>query len=328
MNRDRDFFPTLSNFLAFLSHLIRLFCGKLKGLQALSRRQRLKLQALREITRLGPSTKKEIISRLQAEISEHNNVPTFFQNYLLMLFAKGKDAWSPRSALMASRYLRRSAERFITWQRRQSLVAELNGEPIRGTELGLRQLIYSQGVGTVFRWRGIPCFKSIYDIAIYAMLIDELRPGTIIELGSGVGGSALFFADLCTAVGLTTQVVSIDTGDVEVTDSRIAFIQSDCRDWLEAMAKSKPNFQRPCLVVEDFHGDLTSCFADIDAILEVGDYLFIEDSHGKQNRIAELIADRPYLIDSKYTDFFGINCTSAVNGIFVKGTDASATTSS
>jgi hypothetical protein len=37
-----------------------------------------------------------------------------------------------------------------------------------------------------------------------------------------------------------------------------------------------------------------------------------------------VMADRPYLIDSKYTDFFGVNCTSAVNSIFVKNTGASA----
>ena len=60
------------------------------------------------------------------------------------------------------------------------------------------------GAGTTFSWRGVPCFKASYDIAIYAMLIDELRPGTIVELGAGAGGSSLFFADLCAAAGLAT----------------------------------------------------------------------------------------------------------------------------
>jgi hypothetical protein len=53
-------------------------------------------------------------------------------------------------------------------------------------------------------------------------------------------------------------------------------------------------------------------------ILDVGDYLVIEDSYTKQNRISEMIVGQRYLIDSKYTDFFGINCTSAVNSIFLK----------
>jgi cephalosporin hydroxylase len=172
--------------------------------------------------------------------------------------------------------------------------------------------------------RGVPCFKTSYDIAIYAMLIDELQPRTIIELGSGAGGSALLFADLCTSVGLTTRVISIDEVAGKIVDSRIDFIRSDCADWLEAAAKSKRDFRRPCLLVEDFHDDLVKFFEHIDLILDVGDYLVIEDSFPKQNRISEVVADRSYLIDSKYTDFFGINCTSAVNSIFLKNTDTSA----
>jgi cephalosporin hydroxylase len=314
MNGDGDFVRSLSEFLAlhteqssgYLNYLIKSF---LRG--AVGRSD------------LEPSVRSEVISRLQTEIEAHNDVPSNLENYLLKI-AK-QDLWPPHAAAMASRYLRRrSSERFITWQRRQQLIAELDGEPIRGTELGFRQVLYSQGAGTAFRWRDVPCFKTTYDIAIYAMLIDELHPRTIIELGSGAGGSALLFADLCTSAGLTTQVISIDKAVGKIVDSRIAFIRSDCSDWLEATAKSKRNFRRPCLLVEDFHGDLVGFFEYIDLILDVGDYLVIEDSFPKQNPIAEVIADRPYLIDSKYTDFFGINCTSAVNSIFFKNTDTSA----
>lgn len=271
---------------------------------------------------LEPSDKEEIVNRIKAEIEAHNDVPSNLENYLLKI---GKqEVWPPHVTAIASRYLRRqSSERFVAWQRRQHVIGELDEEPIRGTELGFRQALYSQGAGTAFRWRGLPCFKTNYDIAIYAMLIDELRPRTIIELGSGTGGSALLFADLCTSAGLTTQVISVDNVVVKTVDSRIAFIRSDCSDWLEAMVRSKRRFRRPCLLVEDFHGDLAGFFKYVDLILDLGDYLVIEDSFPKQNRISEVIADRPYLIDSKYTDFFGINCTSAVNSIFLKATGTS-----
>jgi hypothetical protein len=125
-------------------------------------------------------------------------------------------------------------------------------------------------------------------------------------------------------MGLTTQILSIDKAAAEVSDPRITFVQSDCVEWLAAAAKSKPEFPRPCLLIEDFHGDLAGFFNDIDLVLENGDYLVVEDSFPKQQRISEVIRDRPYLVDSKYTDFFGINCTSAVNSIFVKNTDKSA----
>jgi cephalosporin hydroxylase len=270
-----------------------------------------------------PVAKDEIRTRLSAEMEAHNNVPSFLENYLLTRLKQ--DTWPPQASLMATLYLRRQAgERFVTWQRRQQLVAEMGEELIRGTELGFRQLHYGQGAGTVFRWRGVPCFKTNCDLAIYTMLIDELKPGTIIELGSGTGGSALLFADLCASMGLATQVISIDRAAAEISDPRITFVQSDCSTWLEATAKSKPDFPRPYLLVEDFHGDLPGCFEYIDLILQVGDYLVIEDSSSKQKQVSVVSAGRPYFVDSKYTDFFGTNCTTAVNSIFVKDTDTSA----
>jgi cephalosporin hydroxylase len=308
MNGDRDFVRSLSNFLALhteqsAGYLNSLISSFMRGAPARSNIDR--------------SEKDKIMSQMTADMEGIKDVPTFLQNYLHDYLSQ--DVWPPQAAFLASLYLRRrSGERFISWRQRQQFIAELDGELVRGTELGFRHLLYSQGAGAVFRWRGIPCFKTVYDVAIYAMLIDELRPGTIIELGSGSGGSALFLADLCTSAGLTTQIMSIDTAIAEVSDPRVAFIRSDCAAWLDATAKSKPDFPRPCLMIEDFHGDLPGFFGNIDAILEAGDYLFVEDSAAKQNRISQLIADRPYLIDAKYTDFFGINCTSALNSRFVK----------
>jgi cephalosporin hydroxylase len=313
MNGDRDFVRALSEFLAlhteqsagYFSHLIESF-----------------LQGPRGRPNLETVAKERIASRLKTEMEAYDNVPSFLQNYLLTHLAHGE--WPSQAAFVATRYLKRhSGDRFITWQQRQGQVADLNGEPIRGTELGFRQMLYSQGAGPVFSWRGAPCFKSNYDLAIYAMLIDELQPRTIIELGSGAGGSSLLFADLCSSMGLTTQILSIDKAVAEVSDPRITFVQSDCVEWLETTAKSKLEFPRPCLLIEDFHGDLAGFFANIDLVLENGDYLVIEDSFPKQQRISEVIQSRPYLVDSKYTDFFGVNCTSAVNSIFVKNNGSS-----
>ena len=98
----------------------------------------------------------------------------------------------------------------------------------------------------------------------------------------------------------------------------MTFIQSDCAGWLEATARSSSELPRPCLLVEDFHGELSGFFEHIDSILKAGDYLVIEDSNPKQSAIAQTVAGLPYAVDTKYTDFFGINCTSAINSIFVK----------
>ena len=310
MNGEREFARALADYLAlhteqpssYLSHLIHSF-----------------LRGVHEHPRLEPQDKNELSKRLKAEMEGNGDVPDFLQNYLLTHLERGE--WPPQALFLASRYLRRQPrERFATWPQRRQFVAELDGEPIRGTELGYRQMLYSQGAEAVFRWRGVPCFKSSYDIAIYAMLIEELRPANIIELGSGSGGSALLFADLCASIGIATKIISVDNTIAKVADSRIEFVQADCRAWLKATAESKQTLGKPCLLIEDFHSDLTGFIADLDALLEAGDYLVIEDSYPKQTQISTAIAGRPYFVDVKYTDFFGINCTSAVNSIFVKQT--------
>jgi len=306
MNADMDFVRSLADFLAvhteqssgYFKHLIKSFLRGATGR-----------------ARLEPSVKDEVIARLRAEVD--NDVPSFLQSYLLRQLEN--NACPPEAIFVALQYLRRpSRERLVSWQRRQQLIAELAGEAVPGTELGFRQMLYSQGAATAFRWHGVPCFKSCNDIATYAMLIDELRPGSIIELGSGAGGSALLFADLCASAGLTTEITSVDIEVAAVSDPRISFVRCDCSAWLQTTAQSGQTFRRPCLLIEDFHDDLAGFFESIDSILDSGDYLVIEDSSTKQNQIAKVIAGRPYLVDTKYTDFFGVNCSSAMNSIFVK----------
>jgi cephalosporin hydroxylase len=309
MESDRNFAPILSRFLAlhtnesaeYLKYLIELF-----------------MQGAAPRTYPELSVKDEIARRLTTEMEAQSNVPSFLHYYLQRRLTQ--DDWPPQAAFVASRYLRRRVDdRFVSWQQRQQHVAELAHEPVPGSELGHAQLLYSQGAGPAFRWRGIACFKTVYDLAIYAMLMDELRPATIIELGSGAGGSALLFADLCTSIGLSPRIISVDKEAVqEFSDPRVTFIQSDCAGWLQAAARSNLELPRPCLLVEDFHGELSGCFEHIDSILKAGDYLVIEDSNPKQSAIAQTIANLPYIVDTKYTDFFGINCTSALNSIFVK----------
>jgi len=306
---DRDFAPSLASFLAlhtnesaeYLQYLIELF-----------------MRGAVPHTHPESSVKNEIARRLTTEMEAQSNVPSFLHYYLQRRLIL--DDWPPQAAFVASRYLRRRIDhRFVSWPERQQHAAELAHEPVPGSELSQAQLLYSQGAGPAFRWRGIPCFKTVYDLAIYTMLMDELRPATIIELGSGAGGSALLFADLSVSLGLSTRIISVDKEAVqEVSDARVTFVQSDCAGWLEATARSNTKLARPCLLVEDFHGELSGFFEHIDSILQAGDYLVIEDSNPKQNAIAQTIASLSYAVDTKYTDFFGINCTSAINSIFVK----------
>ncbi|MBL7748296.1 MAG: hypothetical protein JNM19_12745, partial [Chitinophagaceae bacterium] len=45
-------------------------------------------------------------------------------------------------------------------------------------------------------YKGVPAIKCPFDYVLYQMLIAELQPDLIIEIGTNKGGSSLYLADL------------------------------------------------------------------------------------------------------------------------------------
>ncbi|WP_051812509.1 CmcI family methyltransferase [Streptomyces sp. NRRL S-340] len=91
----------------------------------------------------------------------------------------------------------------------------------------VRNFVAAQGVSDHLTWAGRPLYKTVFELACYPMLIAELAPGTIIELGSGSGGSALWPADVAQAHGLRSSIISIDRTEVDVEDARVGFRTGD-----------------------------------------------------------------------------------------------------
>lgn len=52
-----------------------------------------------------------------------------------------------------------------------------------------------------YTYRGIPMVKNSFDFALYPRLLHQIRPATIIEVGTFYGGSAVWMADLTRAFG-------------------------------------------------------------------------------------------------------------------------------
>ena len=263
-------------------------------------------------------TLREYIGReIQAT---QKGVPTYLDYYILELLDTRRQIGSADARLI-QRYVNRlcrAGKRLVSWEDRQAFLIEYKNEPIPGTELDPRSMLYSQGARAVFTWRNVPCFKTVQDIATYAMLLVELRPRNIVELGAGLGGSATLIADLCDSIGLETVIHSVDENQsgVEKHNECIRFHEAECVSWLRSIANGGEALQRPCLVIEDFHGKLSGVFDALDKMLVPGDYVVIEDSLWKQSELAEIVPGRPYLIDTLFTDFFGVNCSSATNSIF------------
>lgn len=170
-------------------------------------------------------------------------------------------------------------------------------------------------------WRGVPLLKDPWSMMLYPMILWELRPATIIELGAFVGGSALWLADLATAFGLQTRTFSIerDIDRVQVDDPRIEFIEADLSQIADGLPLPLAELPHPWFVIEDAHVDLVTVLTHLDRFIRGGDYMIVEDTlaERKYREFEEFMVQRGlrYRVDSSYADNFGYNGTYCWNSV-------------
>lgn len=182
-----------------------------------------------------------------------------------------------------------------------------------------------------YRYRGIPLAKSPFDLALFSMLIDQLQPRTIVEIGTLSGGSALWFADQTRVRGLETHVFSLDHVQMaKVEDPRIAFLTGDIHHLEDSdLPRILQDCPRPLLVTED--GPHTreasrSALDFFDRYLQPGEYIVVEDGvardlglwwykNGPNKAVRDFLAARGdfYEVDRAFCDFFGRNVTWSPN---------------
>ncbi len=214
---------------------------------------------------------------------------------------------------------RRQQGRFVEFAERERSAAHYH--PRYGTEFGIDVLLTCQGAPSLMRWRGRPLMKTVFDFAMYPALIEELRPRTVFEIGSGLGASAIWFADNLALCGIDGRVHSVDRVKVEAQHPGVVFHQGDCSDpqrlFDPDLLRSEPH---PWLVVEDAHHNVAAVIERMHQCLLPGDYLVIEDSEVKREALRKFIGDHPghYLVDTRFTDYFGRNATCAGNSILVR----------
>ncbi len=263
-------------------------------------------------------------------------VPTFFDNFLDALLRRlaasaSLHGWDPRRpATPGSEHAQRAAElvwleAFLRRQGQGRLVsyrmrrAEDRAGP--SSEIAGRALIMSQGTTACLTWQGRPLFKTAYDFALLPMLLSELRPRTVLEIGSGTGASARWLADMMRASDLDGIVHSVDIKPVAESHPGVQFRAGDCASpetlFDLDLLRQAPH---PWLVIEDAHVNVHDVLVRMSAFLLPGDYLIVEDSGGKREDLDRFMASRDdqYRVDTQYTDFFGRNATCAENAIFVR----------
>lgn len=112
----------------------------------------------------------------------------------------------------AKRVLRVSAQRIGSLFREpgqqlspSTIVAEAKG-PIDQ----FHALWYASNASQTLKWLGQPILKNPMDLWIYQEILYSARPDIIVETGTHLGGSALFFAQMGALAGLDLDVITVD----------------------------------------------------------------------------------------------------------------------
>lgn len=194
---------------------------------------------------------------------------------------------------------------------------------VKSIELGHHKLLY----------KDVPMIKCPFDYVMYQMILWEVKPDLIIEIGTNRGGSALYFADLLDIIGHgvihTIDIENIVYDQVK-NNRRISFFMEG---FLNYDLKNAEGFKK-ILVIEDgshSYEDVKAVLEKFNPIVSKGSYFIIEDgildklgwkaqySGGPNKAIREFITkSESYVIDRKWCDLFGINATFNTNGFLKK----------
>ncbi|KYC36600.1 hypothetical protein WA1_43730 [Scytonema hofmannii PCC 7110] len=286
---------------------------------------------------------KEATNRLAQEVQakirqRQQEVPTAFDYYLDILIEQlhqldkdlpweesskhlsGTEGERLRQGLQQLRLFlsRRSQGRFVSFHERFTTPEIALGMM---TDIGLYEPAMSQGVAECMQWKGMPLFKTAFDFNIYTMMLWDIKPRTIIELGSGVGSSAIWLADLMKIFEIQGHIFSVDLKKLELQHNGVSFIQGDCNQIEEVFAEDfLRNAPHPWLFIEDAHVNVHGVLCHFHRYFKQGDYVVIEESLFQKDAIGRFLMKYPdcYKIDTYYTDFFGGNITCAMDSIFVR----------
>ncbi|BAQ65666.1 CmcI family methyltransferase [Geminocystis sp. NIES-3709] len=216
-----------------------------------------------------------------------------------------------------------------------------NNQRTWGTSLPYDLMMSIQNSLHNYSYSGVPIQKNPFDFAIYPVLIWNLKPRTIIEIGSKSGGSAIWFGDLFDNFKIDGHIYSVDIVKVtKYSHGRVTFLEGDGQNLQETFS---PDFlqklPRPLLVIEDADHSYQTSKAVLEFFhpyLDRDEYIVIEDgiisdivkdqsySSGPHQALKTFLANHnsEYEIDGDYCDFFGYNLTWATNGYLKKLTSA------
>ena len=178
-------------------------------------------------------------------------------------------------------------------------------------------------------YRGVSAIRCPFDYVMYQMIISEIKPDLVIEIGTNHGGGALYIADLMDKIehGMVHTMDIVDrAGDLVKNHPRIKRFLGG---WQGYDMKETSGFKK-IIVIEDashMYEDTLGALQKFSSIVSVSSYFIVEDGivnelgreegfHGGPLRaIREFLAEnKNFTVDRTYCDMFGKNATFNVNG--------------
>jgi len=176
------------------------------------------------------------------------------------------------------------------------------------------------------------------DMALYTRLVWEVKPKTIIEIGSCAGGSAVWMGDMLKNYGIDGRVISIDQAvpSPSYRPENVSFLEGDSSELGRTLTNDLiGSLARPWLVIEDaghHYGPTLDTLKFFAPLMESGEYIIIEDGNmtemgtdvryngGPARAIKEFLEVQSdnFAIDARYCDQYGRNVTGNPNGYLRK----------
>ncbi|MFA6391475.1 MAG: CmcI family methyltransferase [Patescibacteria group bacterium] len=182
-------------------------------------------------------------------------------------------------------------------------------------------------------YRGVKAIRCPFDYVLYQMILHEIKPDLVIEIGTNIGGGALYIADILDVIGkgiVHTIDIQKQSDDLLQDHKRIRLFTEG---WEKYDLKEAEGFNT-VLVIEDashIYEDTLNSIKKFAPLVSQNSYLIVEDGivnelgmskeyhGGPLKAINEFMKSNDnFVIDRKWCDFFGKNATFNVNGYLKK----------
>lgn len=182
-------------------------------------------------------------------------------------------------------------------------------------------------------WLGVPLYQFPTDLLTYQELIVETRPDVIVEMGTAIGGLAVFLASVFDNLDSPGTVITVDINAdgwkstaarpiKESIKNRITFIHGDSiSDLVAHTISEKVGDRRAMLILDSAHhrAHVRSELERYSSLIQVGGYIVVNDTHldgtaevgfraGPRTAVDEFVTAHPEFIVDNTKQRFAISC--------------------